>query len=36
MASLNIMKKEMAEMPVVTLELLKTESVRLTYAAGVA
>lgn len=35
MSSLNALKKEMAEMPVVTPELLKTESVQLTYAAGV-
>lgn len=34
-SSLNVLKKEMAEMPVVTPELLKTESVQLTYAAGV-
>ena len=34
-SSLNVLKKEMAEMPVVEPELLKTESVQLTYAAGV-
>ncbi|TQN75923.1 UNVERIFIED_ORG: FKBP-type peptidyl-prolyl cis-trans isomerase [Citrobacter freundii] len=34
-SSLNVLKKEMAEMPVVTPELLKTESVQLTYVAGV-
>lgn len=34
-SSLNILKKEMEEMPVVTPELLKTESTQLTYAAGV-
>ncbi|HAX5209943.1 TPA: peptidylprolyl isomerase [Escherichia coli] len=32
---LNILQKEMAEMPVVTPELLKTESEQQTYAAGV-
>lgn len=35
MFSLNTLKKEMAGMPVVTPEMLKTESVQLTYAAGV-
>lgn len=35
LSSLNVLKKEMAEMPLVTPELLKTESVQLTYAAGV-
>ncbi|WP_251041679.1 FKBP-type peptidyl-prolyl cis-trans isomerase N-terminal domain-containing protein [Escherichia coli] len=35
MSSLNALKKELAEMPVVTPEILKTESVQLTYAAGV-
>ncbi|ECW0470410.1 TPA: FKBP-type peptidyl-prolyl cis-trans isomerase [Salmonella enterica subsp. enterica serovar Mississippi] len=35
MSSLNALKKEMADMPVVTPELLKTESVQLIYAAGV-
>lgn len=35
MSSLNALKKEMAEMPVVTPELLKKEAVQLTYAAGV-
>ncbi|HEI2855254.1 TPA: FKBP-type peptidyl-prolyl cis-trans isomerase [Escherichia coli] len=34
-SSLNVLKKEMSEMPVVTPELLKTESVQLTYAVGV-
>ncbi|CAD6180945.1 peptidylprolyl isomerase [Escherichia coli] len=34
-SSLSALKKEMAEMPVVTPEMLKTESVQLTYAAGV-
>ncbi|HGB4252978.1 TPA: FKBP-type peptidyl-prolyl cis-trans isomerase N-terminal domain-containing protein [Salmonella enterica subsp. enterica serovar Virchow] len=34
-SSLNVLKKEMAEMPLVTPELLKTESVQLIYAAGV-
>ncbi len=34
-SSLNVLKKEMAEMPVVTPELLKTESVQQTYASGV-
>lgn len=34
-SSLNVLKKEMAEMPVVTPELLKKESGQLTYAAGV-
>lgn len=34
-SSLNELKKEMAEMPVVTPEMLKTESVQLTYATGV-
>ncbi|HBC5825878.1 TPA: FKBP-type peptidyl-prolyl cis-trans isomerase, partial [Escherichia coli] len=34
-SSLNVLKKEMAEMPVVTPELLETESAQLTYAAGV-
>ena len=33
--SLNALKKEMTDMPLVTPELLKTESVQLTYAAGV-
>ncbi|MJN97644.1 peptidylprolyl isomerase [Salmonella enterica subsp. enterica] len=35
MSSLNALKKEMAEMPVVTTELLKMESVQQAYAAGV-
>ncbi|HAO0314663.1 TPA: peptidylprolyl isomerase [Escherichia coli] len=35
LSSLNVLKKEMAGMPVVTPELLKTESVQQTYAAGV-
>ncbi|EPO2325378.1 FKBP-type peptidyl-prolyl cis-trans isomerase N-terminal domain-containing protein [Escherichia coli] len=34
-SSLNALKKEMTDMPLVTPELLKTESVQLTYAAGV-
>ncbi|TQO04891.1 UNVERIFIED_ORG: FKBP-type peptidyl-prolyl cis-trans isomerase [Citrobacter freundii] len=34
-SSLNALKKEMAEMPVVTPELLKKETEQLTYAAGV-
>ncbi|HBR2043249.1 TPA: FKBP-type peptidyl-prolyl cis-trans isomerase [Klebsiella pneumoniae] len=35
MSSLNALKKEMEEMPVVAPDLLKTESVQLTYATGV-
>lgn len=35
MSSLDALKKEMAEMPVVTPGLLKTESVQLTYVTGV-
>lgn len=34
-SSLNALKKEMPEMPVVTPEMLKTESVQLMYTAGV-